>query len=291
MKIGKMNRTFRIMIVLLAGFSFYACNRPAENKGKQIIPRQRKAPAASVSYHFEKAKAWLAQQGTDSLQKNIVMAVNRTDAGNIAKMDSILIPNDLSGDIEFYLPFPVTVPAISQVDKIIFFSYPAQIFAAYENGELVYTGPVNMGRKHDPTPTGLYFTNWKAEQTTSTFNDEWDLHWNFNIENKLGIGFHQYELPGYPASHSCLRLQEKDARYLYNWADQWVLDKNEALKLKGTAVVVFGVYDFDGPKPWLQLANEPKALNITPQQLEQITTPYLNEIMTAQTARDSIPKP
>jgi hypothetical protein len=41
--------------------------------------------------------------------------------------------------------------------------------------------------------------NWKAEETTSTFDDEWDLRWNFNIENKLGVGWHQYSL-GYPAS-------------------------------------------------------------------------------------------
>jgi hypothetical protein len=32
-----------------------------------------------------------------------------------------------------------------------------------------------------------------------------DLRWNFNIENKLGVGWHS--LPGYPASHSCLRLE------------------------------------------------------------------------------------
>jgi hypothetical protein len=30
---------------------------------------------------------------------------------------------------------------------------------------------------------GFSFTNWKAEETTSTFDDEWDLRWNFNIEN------------------------------------------------------------------------------------------------------------
>jgi hypothetical protein len=33
-----------------------------------------------------------------------------------------------------------------------------------------------------------FFTNWKAEETTSTFDDEWDLRWNFNIENKVWDG-------------------------------------------------------------------------------------------------------
>jgi hypothetical protein len=32
-----------------------------------------------------------------------------------------------------------------------------------------------------------FLHDWKAEETTSTFDDEWDLRWNFNIENKLGV--------------------------------------------------------------------------------------------------------
>jgi hypothetical protein len=30
------------------------------------------------------------------------------------------------------------------------------------------------GEEKHKTPTGLFFTNWKAEETTSTFDDEWD---------------------------------------------------------------------------------------------------------------------
>ena len=284
----KINLPLKFIFAVIISCLFFACHQPVKKKPViQKLEKQRKSPA-TMGYHFAKAKQWLAESKPDSLQRNIVLAVNRTDAANFAKMDTVLIPNDLSGDPEFYLPFPFSVPAISQVSKIIFFSYPAQVFAAYENGTLVYTGPVNMGRKHDPTPTGLYFTNWKAETTTSTFNDEWDLRWNFNIENKLGIGFHQYALPGYPASHSCLRLQEKDARFLYNWADQWVLDGKETVKLKGTAVIVFGTYDFDAAKPWLKLVTDPAALNISAQQIEALSAPYLNDIIGEQAKRDSV---
>ena len=200
-------------------------------------------------------------------------------------MDSVIIPTDLSGDIVFYLPFPLQVDFLQTVDKIILFSYPTQTFAIYENGILMRTGPTNMGKKKDPTPTGLFFTNWKAEETTSTFNDEWELKWNFNIENKLGVGFHQYTLPGYPASHSCLRLQEKDAKYLYEWADQWVLADEENVKFKGTPVIVFGSYNFDAPKPWLQLLKNPKALTIPESEIKKITAPYLNTILTEQGKR------
>lgn len=243
----------------------------------------RKAPKA-VSYTLENTKEWL-QKNENAANLEIALAVNRTDKAFFAKMDSVIIPTDMSGDIAFYLPFPFQVPYLENVDKIIFFSYPTQTFAAYENGILTYTGPTNMGRKKDPTPTGLFFTNWKAEETTSTFDDEWELLWNFNIENKKGVGFHQYELPGYPASHSCLRLQEKDAKYLYEWADQWVLADEENVKFKGTPVLVFGSYNFDAPKPWLQLVKNPKALTISESEMEKITAPYLNTILKEQEKR------
>jgi hypothetical protein len=243
----------------------------------------RKAPKA-VSYTFENPKKWL-KIDKDSANLEIALAVNRTDKAFFAKMDSVIIPTDLSGDISFYLPFPAEVPYLENVDKILFFSYPTQTFAAYENGILIYTGPTNMGRKTAPTPTGLFFTNWKAEETISTVDDEWKLLWNFNIANKGGIGFHQYDLPGYPASHSCLRLQEKDAKYLYGWADQWVLADEENVKFKGTPVVVFGSYDFDAPKPWLQLVKNPKALTISESEIEKVTTPLLETILKEQEKR------
>jgi hypothetical protein len=200
-------------------------------------------------------------------------------------MDSVIIPKDMSGDLAFYLPFPFQVSYLEDVDKIIFFSYPSQTFAAYENGILMYTGPTNMGKASAKTPTGLFFTNWKAEETISTVDDEWKLLWNFNIENKEDVGFHQYSLPGYPASHSCLRLLEKDTKYLYQWADQWVLADKETLKFKGTPVVVFGTYDFKAEKPWLQIIKDPKALTISGMEIENISKPFLATILMEQQKR------
>jgi hypothetical protein len=271
-----------VMLVL-----FFSCSEPASNK--PIVKVKQRNPPAAKEFHLAKAKEWLAHNDSSGNNKamDIVLAVNRTDADNFSTMDSVIVPNDFSGDLEYYLPFPFSAPAIKQINKIIFFSYPAQAFAAYENGELVYTGPVNMGRKKDPTPTGLFFANWKAEKTNSTFNDEWELRWNVNIANKLGVGWHQYSLPGYPASHSCLRLQEKDARSLYKWADEWVLKDAENITLQGTPVIVFGAYDFDAPKPWLQLVTNPEALNISENEIDTITRPFVTEIMKWQEKRQA----
>jgi L,D-transpeptidase catalytic domain len=266
-----MKPSFFLISITALVFIFISC----KNEPKKIVPRKK--PSHQVQYIKQDGSKWCRLNRENKKAIRIVTAVNRADFQHLENMDSILVPDVLDGDIYYYLPFPFSVNKLEKIDKVIFFSYATQSFGAYENGELVYTGATSMGRKTDPTPTGLYFTNWKAEQSTSTFNDEWDLKWNVNIENKLGIGWHQYEMPGYPASHSCLRLQESDARYLYNWAEQWVLNKDE-VKKKGTAVIVFGKYNFDGTKPWLQLLKDPHALDINEKEINQITAPYLKEI-------------
>ncbi|MFZ1370505.1 MAG: L,D-transpeptidase, partial [Ferruginibacter sp.] len=99
--------------------------------------------------------------------------------------------------------------------------------------------------------------------------------------------WHQYELPGYPVSHSCLRLREKDARYLYDWADQWILGDKESIRVKGTPVIVFGSYNFDAPKPWLQLVMNPKAMDIAEAEIEKQTVPFLNNILAEQKKRET----
>ncbi|QSW90016.1 L,D-transpeptidase [Flavobacterium endoglycinae] len=284
------NALLILMLVLVVSCKKSDTINLTENTAEKEKPKKTieyKKPESSVSYQFTKVKDWLKANEADSTKMDIVSAINRADKTNLKKLDSVVIPSDFSGDLVYYLPFPLHVSALEEVSKIIIFSYPTQTFAAYENGELVRTGPTNMGRKKDPTPTGLFFTNWKAEKTTSTFNDEWELKWNFNIENKKGVGFHEYDLPGYPASHSCLRLLEKDAKYLYKFADEWVLKDKENVKVKGTPVVVFGSYNFDGPKPWLQLASDPKALKISESDVEKEVKPFLQEILENQTVRDT----
>jgi L,D-transpeptidase catalytic domain len=267
----------------LSFITFSSCKQNEIQIQKKQIARKR---PKSISYTL----TWMEQNAKDISKLEIVTAINRTDQKNVVKLDSIVIPSDFSGNLVYYLPFPLEVDYLEKVSKVLIFSYPTQSFAAYENGILINSGPTNMGRKKDKTPTGLFFTNWKAEETTSTFNDEWNLKWNFNIENKLGVGFHEYELPGYPASHSCLRLLEKDAKFLYDWADQWVLADKETVKVKGTPVIVFGSYDFDGTKPWLQLIKNPKSLDISEDEIEKQVTPFLKSILEQQKIREDYRK-
>ncbi|MBL7719949.1 MAG: L,D-transpeptidase [Flavipsychrobacter sp.] len=240
------------------------------------VPERKVPDREKVTYTFVSGKD-SSLKGYAGAQIEALQFVNRCDEAALRKKDTVLVPSVFT-EVMQYSPFPFRVSGLNEVKKIVFFSYPAQVFAAYENGYLVHTGPTNMGRKADPTPTGLYFCNWKAEETTSTFNDEWELKWNFNIENKLGVGWHQYAMPGYPASHSCLRMLEADARKMYAWADEWVLEGTDNVKANGTPVIVFGNYPFDGEKPWMALVADPKALDISEEALMQQVQPHLQKI-------------
>ena len=272
------------VIVLLVVLFFFSCVEKKAVKNNNVTLAERNQPK-EVVYTLLKNDSWLEKVGTNTKARDLVLAINRVDETNLKKLDSILVPTDITGDIEFYMPFPLTVSKLTEIKKIILFSYPAQAFAAYEYGALTHVGPTSMGREKDKTPTGLFFTNWKAEETKSTFNDEWELKWNFNIENKLGVGFHEYALPGYPASHSCLRLLEKDAKILYEFADQWVLEDENTVKLKGTPVIVFGNYNFQERKPWNKLKENPKTLAISEKELNTIIEPHLQEMLLEQAKR------
>ncbi|NEW80049.1 MAG: hypothetical protein GZ086_11635, partial [Gelidibacter sp.] len=55
--------------------------------------------------------------------------------------------------------------------------------------------------------------------------------------------------------------------------------------VKGTPVIIFGSYDFDAPKPWLQLIENPKAMDITEDEMQNQTEPFLKEILAEQENR------
>ena len=201
-----------------------------------------------------------------------ILALNRIDLRKFRDSLVIVLPDSLSLGFYDFSPFPKTIPAFDTVSRIIFVSREIQAFAAYENGKLFRWGPTSTGKKSTPTPNGLFYTNWKKERKISTESDEWILPWYFNIHNKRGIAFHQYELPGYPASHACIRLREEDAKWIYDWADQWELtNKGMIIVRQGTPVIIFGEYDHDTIKPWLQLDSTGKMIRYDENHLLQFS--------------------
>lgn len=255
-----------------------AAAKPAIKYSAFIFPAKKKDSAMKV----------FNEKFSEEEQYSI-LALNRLDLKNKWRADTLAIPDKIDQSLLFYSPFPTNLEVLKDVHKMVLFSYPIQAYALYENGTLVKWGPTSMGSKKAETKRGLMFANWKKELAISTVNKSWKLPYNFNIHNSLGIGWHQYDLPGYPASHSCLRLLMDDAKYLYNWADQWVLNKGGATtKAKGTPVIVFGDYQWGGKKPWKNLIENPKANDISVEDLNEIIKPDLSKILEEQKNSDEV---
>ena len=217
-----------------------------------------------------------------------ILALNRIDKQIVKKGKTIVVPVDSTdGVVDYFMPQKLN--SLVDVQKAVIIYQRTQAFGFYENGLLVRSGPVSSGRKNSPTPSGLYFTNWKGKRVISTVDDSWILKWNFNIDNENGIGIHQYVLPGYPDSHSCVRVTEEDAIWLYNWADQWILDETGHNKLaNGTPVIVYGEYDFETIAPWKDLVNNSKATFIDESELDAGISIYKDRIVQEQMYRENV---
>lgn len=126
-----------------------------------------------------------------------------------------------------------------------------------------------------PTPAGLFATNWKAKLRRRSDNAEWLLPWYVNLINATGVSFHQFALPGYPASHACVRLFDDDARWIVDWTDSWVLDPpGRTVLVHGTPVLVFGDFAYDQPGPWTRLAEDASAATVSAGELPAALEPH-----------------
>jgi hypothetical protein len=187
-------------------------------------------------------------------QLALLEKLNRRDLEHLGRADQIVVPEDLSLDELLYSPLPLAYAWAEPHPKALVVHQASQVFGAYENGRLVRWGPVSSGRKSRPTPTGLFHLNWRSPGRHSTDDEDWYMPWYYNFDNRRGLAFHQLELPGRPASHACVRLLERDARWLYDWGEGWVLDERRWNVVDpGTPVLILGEYDFGAPPPWLSL--------------------------------------
>ncbi|WP_261376627.1 L,D-transpeptidase [Gillisia sp. Hel_I_86] len=231
----------------------------AEIDSTIALPKEKLEPPLVINYKIDSLKTSVEldsfKNRYSEAHLKVIYALNRIEARKVGKGKNLIVPDTLFEDIFNYSPFPKNLELICDIPKTVLISQRIQGFALYENGALVKWGPVSSGKQSTPTPNGLHYGNYKAKRKISTVNKEWILPYYFNFMNFEGVGVHQYALPGYPASHACVRLYMDDANYIYDWADQWELTSNgrDIIK-KGTPFMVFGTYDYKSEVPWLQLA-------------------------------------
>ncbi len=195
---------------------------------------------------------WRLSRRYTGCQVDLLSKLNRADRRGLAALGQIVVPEVWDENEREYGPFWRWEEALGAYPKALIADLGLQALGAYEDGELVHWGPISSGTRIHPTPPGAYHLNWKSRGRRSTVNPEWYLPYSFNFDSREGLSLHAYALPGRPASHSCIRLLEPDARWLYEWGEQWMVDENDGVVVRnGTPLWIEGQYAFGSPPPWI----------------------------------------
>ncbi len=104
---------------------------------------------------------------------------------------------------------------------------PQQMAFVYRNGVRIGSSPVSTGRSGFETPAGVFTILEKQREHYSNLYDDAPMPYMQRL-TWSGVALHAGSLPGYPASHGCIRLPYAFAEKLF------------AVTSKGTTVIVSG---------------------------------------------------
>ena len=107
---------------------------------------------------------------------------------------------------------PAAVPAGPLVMVI---SLDEQLAYVYRNGLRIGVSTVSTGKKGHETPTGVFTILQKHKDHRSNLYDDAPMPFMQRLTWD-GVALHAGNLPGYPASHGCVRLPYEFARHLFD---------------------------------------------------------------------------
>ncbi|MFZ9760241.1 MAG: L,D-transpeptidase [Candidatus Kapaibacteriota bacterium] len=187
------------------------------------------------------------------------ITVNRKDLHYFRVGDTVMIPSMLSPNLTDYSIFPAEYHAVDSIPKIIMVSNAWQSYACYEYGKLVRFAACNTGEERKATFPGKYSLNWRHILRRSSLNSSWILPYTWNFHLHAGSAFHQFDMPGRPVSHSCIRQFRDDARWLFYWGEGAKRDtlKRRYIPFSGTTVIILDMFDFTRKKggPWWDITD------------------------------------
>lgn len=107
------------------------------------------------------------------------------------------------------------VPAVSPRGPVVMVvSLPEQRAYVYRNGVIIGASTVSTGKKGYETPTGVFTILQKHEDHYSSVYDNAPMPYMQRL-TWSGVALHAGRLPGYPASHGCIRMPYEFAQKLY----------------------------------------------------------------------------
>jgi len=109
----------------------------------------------------------------------------------------------------------IWVPEVAPSGPIVMvISLDEQLAYVYRNGLRIGVSTVSTGKKGKETPTGIFTILQKQVEHYSTLYDDAPMPYMQRL-TWGGVALHAGHLPGYPASHGCVRMPYEFARFLY----------------------------------------------------------------------------
>ncbi|MFN4768591.1 MAG: L,D-transpeptidase [Candidatus Kapaibacterium sp.] len=181
----------------------------------------------------------------------VIALLNRKEWRFMRVGDTLILPDKIELDPRAYSIFPQYYQGAEDVPRLVMVSNEYQSYACYQYGELVRFAACNTGTKSKPTFPGLYHVNWRQRERISSLNEEWILPFTINFHRYAGSAFHQFDMPGRPVSHSCIRQFLDDAKWLYSWV------RTPRKGEKGTPIIIVGMFDYKRKRggPWWELTS------------------------------------
>ena len=99
---------------------------------------------------------------------------------------------------------------------VISISIDQQKIRVYDSNGLFAEGPVSTGTRSHPTPMGVFSIIQKHRMHHSNIYSGAPMPYMQRI-TWSGVAMHQGVLPGYPASHGCIRMPEAFAIKMWSW--------------------------------------------------------------------------
>lgn len=109
---------------------------------------------------------------------------------------------------------PPAVDGVLRSGVLIVISKPSQQMYVFKDGELWDSSPVSTGKRGKETPSGLFPILQKRTFHRSNIYSNAPMP-HMQRLTWTGIAIHAGKLPGYPASHGCIRLPADFARALF----------------------------------------------------------------------------
>ncbi len=226
-----------------------------------------------------------------SIAKKIIMTLNRKELRFIKNGEKIIVPEIFTNNILDYSIFPQSYSSASNIKKIILASIDKQAYGCYENGKLVRFAAVNSGKERTPSFPGRYALVWRERLRRSSLDSTWIMPFTFNFHSAAGSAFHQFEMPGRPVSHSCLRQFIDDAEWLYNWGESAKKDTSgKFIPFSGTPVILLGHFGFSRTKggPWLDFTSNKDGIVQLPDNPLEVEEALIPIIQIPKEARSSL---